>query len=265
MNILQTIAASKLNEVAERKQLTSIRELENRDFFSRETISLKQQLLLGNASGLITEFKRKSPSKGIIHATAEPDKTALHYIQAGASGLSVLTDHNFFGGSETDFLSVRRVNAAVPMLRKDFIIDEYQIVEAKSIGTDVILLIAAMLDAATIKRFASFAHSLHMEVLLEVHNEEELLQNLNADADLIGVNNRNLKTFEVSIDVSKRLYPLIPRNAVKISESGIDKVESIIELQKIGFQGFLIGQKFMEQPDPGLACHNFIHELKSVK
>lgn len=265
MNILETIAAHKLKEVADRKQLTPIRELENRDFFSLKTISLKQQLLADGTSGLITEFKRKSPSKGVIHATAEPDKTAFRYIQAGASALSILTDHDFFGGSEADFLSVRRVNNFRPMLRKDFIIDEYQLVEAKSIGADVILLIAAMLDADTIKRFTSFAHSLNMEVLLEVHTEQELLQNLNANADLIGVNNRNLKTFEVSIDVSKRLYPLIPGNVVKISESGIDKIESILELRKIGFQGFLIGQKFMEQPDPGLACHNFIRELKSAE
>lgn len=264
MNTLDTIAAHKLKEVAERKQQTSIRELESRNFFSMKTVSLKKQLLSKSASGIIAEFKRKSPSKGIIHASAEPDKTALHYIQAGASGLSILTDHNFFGGSEADFLAVRRVNNIRPMLRKDFIIDEYQIVEAKSIGADVILLIAAMLDAATIKRFTSLSHSLNMEILLEVHNEEELLQNLRAEADMIGVNNRNLKTFEVSIDVSKRLFPLIPSEAVKISESGIDNVQSIVELRKLGYQGFLMGQQFMEQTDPGVACIEFIQTLKKA-
>lgn len=265
MNILETIAAHKWKEVAERKQFTSIQELENRGLFSSVPISLKERLLSHTSSGIIAEFKRRSPSKGVIHATAEPDKTALQYIGAGSAGLSVLTDHNFFGGSEADFLAVRRVNHAYPMLRKDFIVDEYQVVEAKSMGADVILLIAAMLDTAAIKRFAFLAHSLKMEVLLEVHNEEELLQNLNAEADLIGINNRNLKTFEVSLDVSKRLYPLMPKDAVKVSESGIDTVESVLELKKIGFQGFLMGQKFMEQADPGVACNNFIHELRTAK
>lgn len=262
MNVLDTIAAHKLKEVAERKQHTAIRELESRDLFSVRPISLKQRLVMENASGIIAEFKRKSPSKGIIHGTAEPDKTSLHYIQAGATGLSILTDQNFFGGSEADFLAVRRVNSTHPMLRKDFIIDEYQIVESKSIGADVILLIAAMLDAVTIKHFASLAHSLKMEVLLEVHNEEELLQNLNAGTDMIGVNNRNLKTFEVNIDLSKRLFPLIPSGTVKISESGIDRVQSIVELRKLGYQGFLMGQQFMEQPDPGSACIEFIQTLR---
>lgn len=264
MNVLDTIAAHKLKEVADRKERTSVRELESRDLFSRKTISLKESLLLPEASGIITEFKCKSPSKGIINASAQPDKTAFQYIQAGASGLSILTDQNFFGGSDADFLSVRRVNATHPMLRKDFMIDEYQLIEAKSIGADVILLIAAMLDVETIRKFTSLAHSLKMEVLLEVHNEEELLLNLNAGADMIGVNNRNLKTFEVSIDVSKRLLPLIPSEVVKISESGIDHVEAVVELRKLGYQGFLMGQKFMEQPDPGVACNEFIQRLKKA-
>jgi len=264
MNVLDTIAAHKLKEVADRKQQTSIRELESRDFFSRNTLSLKKNLLQPDSSGIITEFKRKSPSKGIINATAQPDKTALQYIRAGASGLSILTDHNFFGGSEADFLSVRRVNASHPMLRKDFMIDEYQIIEARSIGADVILLIAAMLDADTIRKFTSLAQSLNMEVLLEVHNEEELLHNLNAGADMIGVNNRNLKTFEVSIDISKRLLPLIPSEVVKVSESGIDRVEAVVELRKLGYQGFLMGQQFMEQEEPGSACLEFIQNLKKV-
>ena len=264
MNILDTIVAHKHNEVKDRKQLMPIRELEKRTLFQRPVVSIKKQLLTPDASGIIAEFKRKSPSRGVINATSLADSATLQYVQAGASALSVLTDQNFFGGSDEDFLAARIVNTC-PMLRKDFIVDEYQVIEAKSIGADVILLIAASLNPAAIRNFVSLAHSLGMEVLLEVHNEEELLNNLNSGTDLIGVNNRNLKTFEVSIEVSKRLFPLMPKEAVKVSESGIDNVQAILELKKLGFQGFLMGQKFMEQADPGLACKNFIHELRTHK
>jgi indole-3-glycerol phosphate synthase len=264
MNILDTIVAHKHKEVSARKQATPLNELEKRSLFQRPVASIKKQLLAPNASGIITEFKRKSPSKGVINATAKADSTTMQYVHAGATALSVLTDEKFFGGSNDDFLAARIVNSC-PMLRKDFVIDEYQIIEAKSIGADVILLIAASLEPAVLKSFASLAHSLEMEVLMEVHNEDELLNNLNANADLIGVNNRNLKTFEVSIDISKRLYPLIPKDIIKVSESGIDRVEAILELREIGFQGFLMGQKFMEQDDPGVACKNFIHELRTAK
>lgn len=264
MNILDTIVAHKYKEVADRKLARPVSELERRALFQRPTASIKKQLSASNASGIVAEFKRKSPSKGVINSTAQADRTTMQYVHAGAAALSVLTDQNFFGGSDEDFLAARKVNAC-PMLRKDFVVDEYQIIEAKSIGADVILLIAASLEPSTIKNFASLTHSLGMEVLLEVHNEEELLSNLNSGADLMGVNNRNLKTFEVSIEVSKRLFPLLPKDVIKVSESGIDKVESIVELREIGFQGFLMGQKFMEQADPGLACKNFIHELRTYR
>ncbi len=264
MNILDTIVAHKHREVNARKTVVPVRELEKRVLFQRPVVSIKKHLTDVNASGIIAEFKRKSPSKGIINATANADHTTMRYMQAGASALSVLTDQNFFGGSDEDFLAARAVNNS-PMLRKDFMVDEYQILEAKSIGADVILLIAASLQPATIQELTSFAHSLEMEVLLEVHNEEELLENLNTGADLIGVNNRNLKTFEVSIEVSKQLYPLIPKEVIKISESGIDTAQSVLELKRLGFQGFLMGQKFMEQSDPGLACQNFIQELNNYK
>jgi indole-3-glycerol phosphate synthase len=264
MNILDTIVEYKRREVNDRKQVMPVTELEKRSLFQRPVASIKKQLAASNTSGIIAEFKRKSPSKGIINSTAKADSTTMEYVQAGSSALSVLTDSNFFGGSDDDFLTARLANSC-PMLRKDFIIDEYQIVEAKSIGADVILLIAASLEPAVLRNFASLAHSLGLEVLMEVHNETELLQNLSADADLIGVNNRNLKTFEVSTDVSKRLFPLIPKEVIKISESGIDNVEAIVELREIGFQGFLMGQRFMEQDEPGLACKNFIRELRTAK
>ncbi len=264
MNILDTIEVHKRKEVIHRKQSVPISELEKRILFQRPVVSIKKALMVPDASGIIAEFKRKSPSKSIINDKAEADRTTMQYIQAGASAVSVLTDENFFGGSDEDFLAARTVNSC-PMLRKDFIIDEYQIIEAKSIGADVILLIAAILDSTKVKHFVKVAHSLNLEVLLEVHDQEEIEVNLNSGADLMGVNNRNLKTFEISTEVSKRLYPLIPNDVIKVSESGIDKVETILELRKIGFQGFLMGQRFMEQSDPGLACKNFIHELRTSK
>jgi len=211
--------------------------------------------------GIIAEFKRKSPSKGTINAGVSVEEVTTGYVQAGVSGLSVLTDVNFFGGSNEDFLLARKVNQC-PMLRKDFVIDEYQIIEAKSIGADVILLIAAALEPRKLKELASFARTLGLEVLLEVHDEEELKSNEGAPVDMIGVNNRSLKTFEVNIEISRQLAPLIPKGVVKISESGIESIQAIRELKTYGFKGFLMGQHFMQEPDPGKAAAAFIQQLK---
>lgn len=264
MSILDTIAARKRTEVIQRKETVPASMLEKREPFKRKTLSLKHALLLPQASGIIAEFKRKSPSKGILHSTAEPDTTTHQYVQAGASALSVLTDRQFFGGSDEDFSAARNSNPNIPMLRKDFVLDEYQVLETRSIGADVILLIAALLQPQEVKNLTALAHQLGMEVLLEVHTEQELLRNLGAGADLIGVNNRDLNTFAVSLEVSKRLSSLIPKEIISVSESGIDTVESVLELRAAGFQGFLMGQKFMEQSDPGRACKNFIHRLRTA-
>ncbi|HET9052606.1 MAG TPA: indole-3-glycerol phosphate synthase TrpC [Cyclobacteriaceae bacterium] len=261
MNILDTIAAHKKKEVAERQRVVPLHVLEKRELFSRNTHSLKQALLQPRASGIIAEFKRKSPSQGVIHPTAGPDKITVQYVEAGATALSVLTDRYFFGGSDEDFLAARRVNPGIPMLRKEFVLDEYQVIETKSLGADVVLLIAALLAPEEIKSLTSLAHSLGMEVLLEVHTRHELQQNPDAGTDLIGVNNRDLKTFTVSTDVSKQLAPFIPAEIIPVSESGIDTAEAIRELRTYGFRGFLMGQKFMEQPAPGQACRDFIHRL----
>lgn len=263
MNILDTIVAHKVKEVAARRKAVPFSELERRSLFQQPVISMKKHLMADNATGIIAEFKRKSPSKGVINSSVRADDTTLAYVQAGASALSVLTDQDFFGGSDEDFLSARRVNMTTPVLRKDFVIDEYQLMEAKSLGADVILLIAACVDPIQVQVLTKQAHTLGLEVLLEVHNEEELLQNLNSDVDLMGINNRNLKTFDVNIEISKRLFSMLPKHVVKVSESGIDTVDAILQLRDVGFRGFLMGQKFMEQPDPGLACRNFIDELKS--
>lgn len=264
MNILEKITAHKRKEVAIQKEKVPFAVLEKEVSFSRTCISLVQRLKQPGASGIIAEIKRKSPSQGIIHPNVLVDEIALGYAAAGCSGLSVLTDHEFFGGTSDDLVAARKV-VDVPVLRKDFIVDEYQITEAKAIGADVILLIAACLEPEKIKWFTSVAHGLGLEVLLEVHDEAELMSNLDSGADLLGVNNRNLKTFEVSVDVSRRLAEKIPSSFVKISESGIDLVDTVLELRKYGYEGFLMGQNFMKHEKPEVACRKFVEELRAGK
>jgi indole-3-glycerol phosphate synthase len=264
MNILDQIIEHKRKEVNDRKSLYPVKLLEQSTFFSSPTVSLKKYVQRKDKTGIIAEFKRKSPSKGVINAYAPLERTTIGYMQAGASAISVLTDKQFFGGSNEDLVVVRKFNFC-PILRKDFTVDEYQILEAKSIGADAILLIAAVLDPKESKTFASFAHSLGLEVLLEVHDEEELKRNLEVGADLIGVNNRNLKTFEVSIEVSKRLAPMIPDSVVKVSESGISDPRTILELTDYGYTGFLMGENFMKHSRPEEAAMEFMDELRKLQ
>lgn len=264
MNILDQIIDHKRKEVADAKSLYPVKLLEQSIFFSSPAVSLKKYVQREDKTGIIAEFKRKSPSKGIINAYASVERTSIGYMQAGASALSVLTDKQFFGGSNEDLKTVRKFNFC-PVLRKDFTIDEYQIVEAKSIGADAILLIAAVLSAVQSKQLTAFAHSLGLEVLLEVHDEEELKKNLETGADLIGVNNRNLKTFEVSLDTSKRLAELIPDGIVKVSESGITSPEAIIDLRKFGYEGFLVGENFMKHSRPEEEAKVFMDELRKLQ
>ncbi len=264
MNILDQIIEFKRKEVAERKSLYPVKLLEQSIYFPSPTVSLKKYLLRQDKSGIIAEIKRKSPSKGMINPYVSIERTSIGYMQAGASALSILTDKQFFGGSNDDLTTARKFNFC-PILRKEFVIDEYQIVEAKSIGADAILLIAAVLSPEEIMKFTALAHSLGLEVLMEIHNETELKSNLNAAVDLIGVNNRNLKTFELNIETSKRLAPMIPDSVIKVSESGIESPEAIIELKQHGFKGFLIGQTFMQHSRPDKAAMDFIKELKRVE
>lgn len=263
MNILDTIIAHKKKEVAARKEVCSLKTLERSTHFGRQAFSLTEFIRRPGRSGIIAEIKRKSPSKGVIHANASIEKISTGYAQAGASAISVLTDSEFFGGSNEDLLLARQFNV-IPILRKDFTIDEYQIVEAKSIGADAILLIAAALRVNEVRSLAAFAHTLGLQVLLEVHNEEELAANLHAGADLIGVNNRNLKTFELSVEISRRLAEHIPHDVVKVSESGIENVNTILDLKKYGYEGFLMGQNFMQDPNPEEKCREFIYELNGA-
>jgi indole-3-glycerol phosphate synthase len=258
MNKLDEIIAYKRKETAERKELYPMKLLEKSIYFETKTVSLKQHLLRSDKSGIIAEFKRKSPSKGNININANIEQVSVGYIQAGASALSVLTDGKFFGGSNSDLTKSRDVNNC-PILRKEFIIDEYQIIEAKSIGADAILLIAACLTKDEIEKFAKFAKSLKLEVLLELHGEEEF-DMISNEVELIGINNRDLKTFEVNIDQSKRLAAKIP-DTLKIAESGIHSPDVIKDLKKHGFKGFLMGEYFMKNPHPEKACAEFIKLL----
>ncbi len=261
MDILEKIIAHKHKEVAERKSLFPEKLLEQGLYFDGQTVSLKKYLLREDKSGIIAEFKRQSPSKGVINAHARVEKTTIGYMQAGASALSVLTDTDFFGGNSEDLMTARKFNFC-PVLRKDFVIDEYQLIEAKSIGADAILLIAAALTPERLKELAAFAKNLGLEVLMEVHNQEELESNLNQYLDVVGVNNRNLKTFETSVETSKKLAGLIPDEFVKISESGISQPETIVDLKQCGFHGFLIGETFMKTACPERTAKEFISKLR---
>jgi indole-3-glycerol phosphate synthase len=258
MNILEQIVEHKKKEVAQRKKEVDMKALETEVFFTRETFSLENFLLDPTKTGIIAEYKRKSPSKGIINDRNSVEMITEIYSSNGASGISVLTDYNFFGGSLKDLVAARVTS--VPLLRKDFMIDEYQIVEAKAYGADVILLIAACLTPEEVKDLAKAAKKLKLEVLLELHDESEL-DHICSEIDLVGVNNRNLKNFEVNLEHSVRMAEKIGDGFIKIAESGISDVVNIRYLKQYGFKGFLIGEYFMRQEDPGKAFKEFTRSL----
>ena len=257
MTILDKINANKKIEIEAAKKSVSIAELESSVLFDRKCPALKDAIL--NKSGIIAEFKRQSPSKGIINAVSSPAEVATGYENAGVSAISCLTDKDYFGGSFDDLKSIRAA-VKLPVLRKDFILDEYQLFEAKAIGSDIVLLIASSLSVFKTKELAKFAKDLGLNVLLEIHADYEL-DHINEYCDAIGVNNRNLKTFEVSIDISKGLANKISNEFIKISESGISNMEAIEDLKTFGFDGFLIGESFMKTNNPGHACQEFINQL----
>ena len=241
MNILDKIIAQKKQEISEAKSKISVEQLKDSDSFERKTFSLKETLK--SKSGIIAEFKRKSPSKGIINDKVSPLEMASDYEKHGASAVSILTDNDFFGGSFDDILSVRN-HINIPILRKDFMIDEYQFYEAKSIGADVILLIAACLSPNQVSEFTELAHALNLEVLLEIHSEEEL-KHINTTIDFVGINNRNLKDFKVNLQHSVELKNQLPKDIFSIAESGIYNENDFLFLKEKGFDGFLMGEYFM--------------------
>ena len=258
-DILARILTYKKTEVAERRGMTPMSLLESAPEFVRPVYSLAASLKKPGSTGIIAEFKRRSPSKGVINDLATVDSVTTAYASSGAAALSVLTDGPSFGGDADDLVKARK--HALPILRKDFIIDTYQIAEARAMGADVILLIAACLPPAETRRLAAYAKSLHMEVLLEIHGEQEL-DRMNEYIDVVGVNNRDLRRFTVDIDRSIKLLGLLPAHLPKVAESGIRDPETVRTLRRAGFDGFLIGEQFMKHPDPAKAFADFTDQLK---
>ena len=261
MDILETIVAAKRREVEKFKPMSSIERFERDGFFWQiSNRSLVQSLLLPGSTGIIAEFKRKSPSKGWFKTKELEVEPVVSAYNKSAAGISVLTDDEFFGGDLDDLIQTK-VITDIPVLRKDFIIDKWQIAEAKAFGADVILLIAACLSPTEVKELATYTKSIGLESILEIHNEEEL-DHICDEVDMVGVNNRNLKTFEVNIDTSLQLVGKIPAGKPAIAESGISSIDAIVTLRNAGFKGFLIGENFMKEEHPGKAFENFITELK---
>ena len=259
MTILERIILHKKKELVKARAIHPLKELEQSGFFTREIRSLSKAVANPDKSGIIAEFKRKSPSRGMINDQALVEEVTTGYFRSGASGLSILTDHEFFGGTNDDLSRARELNP-IPILRKDFIIDEYQILEARAIGADAILLIAAVLTQLQAKNLARFARSFDLEVLLEIHQEGEL-DRLNEFVNLVGVNNRDLDTFTVDTERSVKLAGVIPQDFVRISESGITSPLVIKSLKGYGYQGFLIGESFMRHPEPAVAFSDFMKQL----
>lgn len=259
MNILDQIIARKKEEVTVQKKLVPESMLKQMPFYKSAALSMASYLTMPGKTGIIAEFKRKSPSKGVINDTASVEAVTAAYSVHGASGLSVLTDADFFGGSLQD-LTAATVHET-PILRKDFMIDPYQIIEAKAHGAEVILLIAACLTPTEVKHLAAVAKDTGLEVLLEIHTKAEL-DHVCDNVAMVGINNRNLKTFEVDLAHSIALAKMLPAHLPKIAESGISDVSTIIELKKEGFDGFLIGENFMKTPDPAAAFAAFVADLK---
>lgn len=260
MSILNKIIADKKREVLLKKTVVPYSKLEQSELFGSRTVSLSKRIHASN-SGIIAEHKRRSPSLAKINFNHTVEDVVTAYENSGVCGISILTDGKYFGGSLDDLL-LARASVNVPLLRKEFIIDEYQILEAKSYGADAILLISAALTPNEIKQFAEFAQSLALEVMLEVHNREELETSLCSNINLVGVNNRNLKTFEINLETSYQLAAQIPKDFIKISESGIYNIESIKTLQQHGYQGFLIGENFMKSTDIAKTTKEFIQQIK---
>lgn len=260
MTILDKIIAYKKLEVSKLKQEVSLEKLVKSPNFNRTPLSLKKALTQAGSTGIIAEYKRKSPSKGIINDTSTIVEVTQDYLSANVAAQSILTDLEFFGGTVIDLIQAREINKNTPILRKDFIVDGFQIVEAKAIGADVILLIAACLTKKELKDYGKLAEDLGLEVLYEVHTEEEL-DKIDLGHKIIGINNRNLKTFQVDLEHSIELSNQIPDSCIKVSESGISDPHIITGLKEYGFKGFLIGENFMKTNNPGKACKEFISKI----
>lgn len=257
MNILDKIITRKKQEISDTKSKISLQQIKDSELFGRKTFSLKEALQ--SKSGIIAEFKRQSPSKGIINDKISPLEVVSAYEKFGASGISILTDKDFFGGSFEDILNVRN-HINIPILRKDFMIDEYQFYEAKSLGADVVLLIASCLSPQQVQEFTQLSHKLGLEVLLEIHTEKEL-KHFNSNIDLVGINNRNLKDFKVDLQHSVTLKNQLPKDILSVAESGIYNIEDFNYLKEKGFDAFLMGEYFMKHENPAQQFKEFISSV----
>ncbi len=262
MDILEKIVAHKKKEIEPFKAMSPVSRFEKEGFFREiRTRSLVNSLLLPGSTGIIAEFKRKSPSKGWFKTKELEVEPVVTAYNKSAAGISVLTDEEFFGGDLDDLIQTK-ILTDIPVLRKDFIVDPWQIAEARAFGADVILLIAACLSQAQVKEYAGYAASIGLESILEIHNEEEL-GHICDDISMVGINNRNLKTFEVDINTSLKLKKYIPVGKPAIAESGITNVETIVSLKRAGFLGFLIGENFMKAERPAIAFADFVNLLNA--
>ena len=257
--ILDKIIANKRIEVKQQKAAISLSDLEKRIENVTKTHSFRDALS-NSSTGIIAEFKRRSPSRDWIFKDAKVENIIPFYAQNGACAISVLTDMDFFGGALADLEQARNLTNT-PLLRKDFMIDEYQLYQAKSAGASAILLIASALTVTETKKLATKAKELELDVLLEIHNEQEL-NYINNKVDMVGVNNRNLGTFVTDIQISFDLADKIPNDFIKISESGISQPQTVIDLRSAGYKGFLMGENFMKTDNPGKALEEFIKQLK---
>ncbi|MBR4676555.1 MAG: indole-3-glycerol phosphate synthase TrpC [Bacteroidales bacterium] len=261
--ILDEIVENKKREVQELKKSLPLQDLKEKPLFSRQTFSLKNALL-NSSTGIISEFKRKSPSKGDIHQGIEPKDVVPLYEKYGCSAVSCLADNKYFGGSFSDVIQARENLEHTPLLFKEFLTDPYQLYLAKASGADVVLLIAACLERSQCQELALEAKELGLETLLEIHSEDELSHYDESFVDVLGVNNRNLNIFKTDVQISKDIVKNLPETAVKISESGISKPETVAELKKLGFNGFLMGENFMKENNPGIALKNFIDNVLTL-
>ncbi|HEX2919769.1 MAG TPA: indole-3-glycerol phosphate synthase TrpC [Bacteroidales bacterium] len=263
MNILEKIIQSKYKEVEERKRSVPVSSLTQSKHFAREVHSLEKSIMKAGSTGIIAEFKRRSPSKGAINEQAKVSQVCLEYAVAGASAISILTDKQYFGGTLTDLTEVRKL-VDIPLLRKDFIVDQYQIIEAKAAGADAVLLIAAAHNEADLYRLHEFANSVGLEVLVEVH-DDNCIKKIPSIARLVGINCRDLKTFKIDITIFSDMAKKLPVKALKIAESGISSPDEFQSLRDAGFDGFLIGSMFMQTNDPGKQCKYFINSVINRK
>ena len=263
MTILEKIVKYKRKEVEALKASVPAAILEKGIHFERPVRSLIEALNDKGSTGIIAEFKRRSPSQGVINDTARSATVCTGYFGAGAAAVSVLTDNRFFGGSNNDLLAVRDLCEG-PLLRKEFIIEEYQVLESKSTGADAILLIADILSRGEMENLSYLAGLLRLEVLFEIHDESGIAK-LPEGASLVGVNSRNLGDFSLNTDLPDEMAVKLPEGCIMVGESGIESTRSVSGLKSAGYRGFLIGTLFMKESDPAAACKRFISELKNEK